>query len=95
MKGRKGSALGNPYKASNHSIEEHQRVVALYRSWLWTRIKARDNAVCAELKALKAATIAQRYDRPVRIACWCKPLPCHGDVLKACIEWSIASSYEF
>lgn len=23
----------------------------------------------------------------VRLLCWCAPLPCHGDVVKKCLEW--------
>lgn len=23
----------------------------------------------------------------VRLLCWCSPLPCHGDMVKKCLEW--------
>jgi len=25
----------------------------------------------------------------IQLVCWCKPLDCHGDVIKRCVEWII------
>ncbi|MCA6430258.1 MAG: DUF4326 domain-containing protein [Cytophagales bacterium] len=30
----------------------------------------------------------QALDRnKLQLVCWCKPLPCHGDVVLSCLEW--------
>jgi hypothetical protein len=49
-----------------------------YRRWLWQRIQARDEAVIEALKAIDDQTI---------LVCWCKPGPCHGDVVLAAAAW--------
>lgn len=89
-----GSPLGNPYKPAKHNADEHTRVVNLYRQWLWQQINGtlpQSHAVRAELQRLKK----QAMNSGLTLDCWCFPLPCHGDVIKACLEWSIATSFDF
>lgn len=92
MPGRDGSALANPFKTKEHTIEAHNRVVAEYRAWLWERIKEGNPAVCNELNGLLNA---YNWGCEIKLACWCKPLPCHGDVIKACIEWAAREDRKF
>jgi hypothetical protein len=89
---RTGSALGNPFPAKAKTQAEHNRVVALYRSWLWEQVKAGNSVVCSELQTL---LLNHQQGGNVKIACWCAPLPCHGDVVKACIEWADRTGYSF
>jgi hypothetical protein len=49
-----------------------------YRQWLWQRIKAKDEVVLRELR---------RIDEESVLVCWCKPGPCHGDVVMAAVRW--------
>ncbi len=79
----KGSVLGNPFKMRNEG--EREQVVQKYRSWLWRQIQLQNKEVIRELARL--ANLAKRGD--LELACWCKPKACHGDVLKACIEWML------
>jgi hypothetical protein len=44
-----------------------KEVIEKYRKWILTQPK-----LLAQLYILKGK----------RLGCWCKPLPCHGDVLK-------------
>ncbi|NES43633.1 DUF4326 domain-containing protein [Moorena sp. SIO2C4] len=77
------SVLGNPYKVGTSSRDE---VIQLYRKWLWGRIQANDSAVIAELKRIKKLVLS---DKQVNLVCWCAPKPCHGEIVKKCIEWVI------
>lgn len=87
-KGKKGSALANPFTLKNtNNTEERDYVIAKYRSWLWQKIKEKDLAVMTELSYLKEQVIAN----DVNLLCFCKQptreVACHGDVIKSCLEW--------
>lgn len=87
----KGSALGNPFRAKPHGIYERAESVKLYRRWLWKHVRSRTGAVYAEICRLKS--LAESGD--LILLCWCKQpdkeVACHGDVVKACIEWLMRS----
>ncbi len=82
------SPLGNPYRIGEHGTREE--VIAKYRVWLWRQIQAR-NDVYREL--LRLAEIARNGD--LTLICWCKQpdreIACHGDVLKAALNWFMSS----
>jgi len=79
----KGSVLQNRFVIGQDGNREE--VVAKYRQWLWQEVQKRGE-VFDEL-----VRIAERVKKgeTVQLACWCKPLKCHGDVVKSCIEWMI------
>lgn len=89
---RPGSVLGNPFPVKAKTRPEHERVVALYRAWLWEQIQADNQRLCIELQRL---LLDHQQGKAVKLACWCAPLPCHGDVVKACIEWADRTGYSF
>lgn len=72
----RGSIWGNPYRMSDSRTRDD--VVEAYRRYLWSAIR---NGVVTKdmLKELDGK----------RLACYCFPQRCHGDVLKAAIEWAI------
>ena len=72
------SVLGNPFIIGRDGNRDE--VIAKYRAWLWSEIKKR-GAVYNELIRLAKA------DGEVVLVCYCKPLPCHGDVIIKAIEW--------
>ncbi len=76
------SVLGNPFAIGRDG--DREEVIARYRAWLWDQVAAR-NEVFAELVKIKG--MAERGE--VYLVCWCKPLACHGDVVKACVDWMI------
>ena len=78
------SPLGNPYKIGRDGNREE--VIKKYRAWLWYKIQKKDEKICSELRKIKQASL----EGSVHLICSCKPLPCHGDVIKSCIEWCIA-----
>ena len=74
------SALGNPFVIGRDGNRDE--VIAKYRVWLWGEIKKR-GAVYNELLRLAKLDI----DGEVTLVCYCKPVPCHGDVIIKAIEW--------
>ena len=70
------SPLANPFKVKDFG--GRGRTLPHYRRWLWGRIQAGDKAVLDALKAI---------DETTALVCYCKPGPCHGDVVKAAAEW--------
>ena len=66
---------GNPFKLGVDG--DRERVIALYRADLWRRIRAGEISL-EDLAELDGCWLA----------CWCEPLPCHGDVLARAAEWA-------
>ena len=66
---------GNPFRLGVDG--DRERVIALYRADLWRRIRAGEISL-EELAELDGCWLA----------CWCEPLPCHGDVLAKAAAWA-------
>lgn len=77
MPGRKGSPLGNPFKA-----DEHNDPIGLFQVWLAEKLQS-DTPQRREIERLAAL---HRQGKNLLLGCWCKPGVCHGDVVKAVIE---------
>jgi hypothetical protein len=87
MPGLPVSPLGNPFRPADlQNADGRSLCIRNYRRWIWDQIKTRGPAF-AELQRL--AEIARTQD--LVLACWCAPKSCHGDVVKAAIEWMINS----
>jgi hypothetical protein len=69
------SVLGNPYKVGRDGT--YAEVVEQYRVWLRKQWQA-GGRVREEL--LKLAR-EYKQTRELTLCCWCKPYPCHGDVV--------------
>ena len=72
----RGSKWGNPFKLTTEA--DRPRVIARYREHLAEQVRA-GTVTMDELRELK--------DRP--LVCFCKPKPCHGDVLAQAVEWAL------
>lgn len=70
-KGEK-SLWGNPYSVKEHGREE---CLNLYRRYIFDRL-TNEIGLSEELRKLKGKTLG----------CFCKPQPCHGDVLVEMME---------
>ena len=66
---------GNPFRIGKG--QDREQAIARYRADLWRRIRAGEIAL-EELAALDGCWLA----------CWCEPLPCHGDVLARAAAWA-------
>jgi len=78
------NVLGNPFMIGKDG--NRTEVIEKYRHWLWSKVKSRTPDIITVLKRIKIETLT---GNPVYLMCCCKPAPCHGDVVKACIEWCI------
>ncbi|MFB9995314.1 DUF4326 domain-containing protein [Deinococcus oregonensis] len=72
--------LGNPYTIPKHGPREE--VIALYRQWLPSRLKADT----AEARAVQGLVERVRAGEKLLLICWCAPLACHADVIRAEVE---------
>jgi len=75
---RSNRVLGNKhilYVKTN--LKERERVIDAYRKDLEADL-ASDGPMAKELKALAARV---RDGERLVLSCWCKPSPCHGDIL--------------
>ena len=77
---RPASPLANPWPISQHCTRA--QAIAAYKVWLTERIAAGDEAIMEELKRIK--DLSRVGD--VRLNCWCRPRPCHGQVIKEILE---------
>ena len=68
---------GNPFRIGPGT--SRAQAVELYRADLWRRV--REGAITLEDLAALA---------PCRLACWCRPQACHGDVLARAAAWAAA-----
>jgi hypothetical protein len=72
--------LGNPFSMKSGNDAERDRVVSAFKSYLWDNMK-------------KNTEIGQMIDRLAKcdkvivLVCCCAPKSCHGDIIKAAIEW--------
>ena len=80
----RGTILGNPFKIGRDGTREE--VISKYRAWLWAQVQLR-GPVYKELQRLLYLEDVSE----VALGCWCAPLPCHAEVIKACLEWLVSS----
>ncbi|MFC1941907.1 DUF4326 domain-containing protein, partial [Chloroflexota bacterium] len=69
----RGSMFGNPYPITKD--HDRQTVIELYRQWFYNQLK--DPMFKAEVEKLRDCE---------SLGCYCKPLPCHGDIIVEYLE---------
>jgi len=75
-----GSPLANKFKIDLHTTR--MQAISLYKRWLWEQMQI-DTPALRELLRIKQLNEVGN----VTLLCWCKPLPCHGDVIISAIDW--------
>jgi hypothetical protein len=78
-----GSVLHNKFVIGKDGTREE--VIEKYRKWLWIEVQ-KHGEVFDELVRIASKV---KNGETVQLVCWCKPLSCHGDVVKRCVEWMI------
>lgn len=73
----RGSIWGNPFPMKDKSEQERYRVIKAYRQWLWLQ----------QMKGHITKEMILDLEGK-RLACYCAPKACHGDVLIKAIEWA-------
>lgn len=71
----RGSPLGNPFIIGKHGTREE--VIEKYSVYLKDQIVKRNAEIINELKRIYILSTTQN----VVLLCFCKPLPCHGQVI--------------
>ena len=79
-----GAVLGNPY----YKLPRWEGI-RLFGEWLWIEYQ-KNGAVKQELLILRE-WLAE--GATIYLVCVCNPLPCHGDVIKRCLEWMLSSEW--
>ncbi|MDE0407588.1 MAG: DUF4326 domain-containing protein [Alphaproteobacteria bacterium] len=69
------TSWGNPFLIGRHGGREE--VIERYRAWLWNKLES------GEIPLAKLAALNGK-----KLACWCHPQPCHGDVLAKAARWA-------
>lgn len=77
------SPLENPFQAT---LGEGEGPLRQYRIWLWERIKDKESKAWRELVRIAEKVKA---GEEVLFLCYCAPKGCHGDIVKAAIEWML------
>lgn len=70
------SRWGNPFRMEDDSEAERQRVVQLYRQWLWDSLRSGH---------IDPADLRELHGRD--LICWCAPQLCHAEVLVSAAHW--------
>ena len=84
MPGRKGSPLGNPFKVKPHGpYPTAESTLNDYKRHLWKLMQDHDSPAYIELLRL----VDKAENEPINLACWCAPGRCHGEVVKAAIQY--------
>jgi hypothetical protein len=77
--------LANPFKIGVDG--DRSEVIEKYRKWLFSKIKQKDNQVMQSLNNLKLAVKLKKHKK---LACYCKPEPCHVDVVIKAVHWLLS-----
>lgn len=77
------SALGNPYEVEQYG---RSKAIDLYIHYILDKIITKDRDVC---DALNDIYKMEKAGEEINLKCWCKPLNCHGDIIKKIIELKI------
>ncbi len=72
----RGSIWGNEEPMKDRSDEERSRVIECYRHQLWSQIQ----------QGIVTKEMLLELDGK-RLACYCVPKPCHGEIILKAIEW--------
>jgi len=80
------SPLGNPYAIGPDGTRAE--VIQKYREWLLGQVDAKDGAAYQEL--VRLCHILFR-GKGLVLSCWCVPLPCHAEVIRAILLRMVGS----
>lgn len=83
------SPLGNPYPVLEHTRD---RALEMYRKWLRLTIAEKDDLDDRTARASNFFwNLVEKVKKgeSIELVCWCKPLHCHGDIIKEEIERQI------
>mgnify|MGYP001597794161 CR=1 FL=1 len=74
------SILGNPFIIGRDGTRPE--VKAKYKVWFYKQLGC-NRALIEEIERLQ---YMYKVDKTLTLVCWCKPLECHGDIIKEYLE---------
>ena len=74
------SILGNPFTVQDYG---HGHAIAVFRKWLWKQMQSNTE----QRRELVRLAEKHKAGHDLTLVCWCKPKPCHADVIKKAIEY--------
>lgn len=91
------SPLGNPFThmkgntKAEHTVASREEAIKRYEDWLHEKIASENEAILSELRRLYELA---RKNGELTLVCWCKPAPCHGDVIKSVLKRAFRKNQE-
>lgn len=76
------SVFGNPFRLGRDGNRE--RILEKYDTWL--RNQLREPRAVRLRKSIDRLVEFVEQGNDLTLICWCKPLACHGDIIKTVIE---------
>ncbi len=83
----RGTPLGNPFPITVNN--DREKVLRLYRAYLYSKIKQQDESVLRFFKYIKRQ---EAKNGNVTLLCHCHPLPCHAEIIIEAIEYCLANN---
>ena len=77
---------------ADHVVGSRADAIACYRRWLWDdNLKPWLSGAEPTPAAAEVLDLARKHvdGDQLTLVCWCKPQPCHGDVVRSAIEWLV------
>lgn len=81
------SALANPYVVGRDG--DRDNVIAMYRRYLWQYIKKGLQGEASQVWNVLQEIKNSQKDKNIKLACYCKPKGCHGDIIVRAINYMI------
>lgn len=81
--GENFSELGNPYTMPRYTRED---AIGAYDDWLRLRQKVQQLDVVGVAELVDVLISRVQAGENIALCCWCAPLPCHADIIKATLE---------
>jgi len=86
----RGSPLGNPYSHMEgtkalYKVATRDEAIKKYKPW-FEHARLNDPVAATMLGKMRCVVAS---GRDINLACYCAPQPCHCDVIKEYLEWSL------
>lgn len=79
-KGKAQSPFANPFTVKDYGLK---LCLKKYKEWLQEKLKDKNSPQRVQLETL-AEMVMNGHN--IRLVCFCKPKPCHGDIVKQILE---------
>lgn len=78
------SPLANRYRTAQY--KSLNTVLKKYKQWIFSVYSCKQGPAYEELMRLVEL---HKQGKEIKLACWCKPKACHGDIIKQVVEFIV------